>query len=101
VSNTNTEKDTVIDKELSGERLQSRKRERFTIGTASRVDTSTSLEGLKSSVSSLSAYSAQDWPDDRRKQEAPAWILIAVHGFISIIGFYLLWLRVGGETARL
>lgn len=34
MSNTDTEKDTVIDKELSGERLQSRKRERFTIGIA-------------------------------------------------------------------
>jgi hypothetical protein len=34
----------------------------------------------------------EDVPEDARKQEVTAWILIAVLGSISIIGLYLLWL---------
>ncbi|HEX4165572.1 MAG TPA: hypothetical protein VHZ55_08860 [Bryobacteraceae bacterium] len=32
---------------------------------------------------------------DTRKQEVGVWILIAVIGFMSIIAFYLLWLKAG------
>jgi hypothetical protein len=41
-------------------------------------------------------HRSEDWPDDTRKQEVTAWILMAVLAFISIIGFYLLWLRSAG-----
>jgi hypothetical protein len=34
-------------------------------------------------------HRSEDWPDDTR-------ILMAVLAFISIIGFYLLWLRSAG-----
>jgi hypothetical protein len=36
---------------------------------------------------------SQYGPDDNAKQEVPASILITVLGMISIIGFYLLWLK--------
>jgi hypothetical protein len=36
---------------------------------------------------------SHDRPDGTRKQKVAAWILVAVYGFISIIGFYLLWLK--------
>jgi hypothetical protein len=38
-------------------------------------------------------HDSQGWPDDTRRQEHIAWIFVAVLGFISIIAFYLSWLR--------
>lgn len=35
---------------------------------------------------------------DTREQEIAVWILIAVIGFISIIAFYLLWLKASGTA---
>jgi hypothetical protein len=35
-------------------------------------------------------------PNDERKEEVGAWILIAALGIISMIAFYLLWAKANG-----
>lgn len=44
-----------------------------------------------------SLHYSKDWPDRAGRQEVAAWIFIAVLKLISIIAFYLLWLKVGAE----
>jgi hypothetical protein len=51
------------------------------------------FRNLLSCGSSAAFLRLQCQPNDERKEEVGAWVLIAALGIISIIAFYLLWAK--------